>query len=229
MESKKDMITSIEIKIKLLEIENQKLLSTIEANNKQIQEYKSLIQSFSNNNSSTPDEPIKYLGNNPEDKIINLKFGWIINDNARMSNDLNRIRKVAGGSNKWNCSAIGNKSLIKGKINKWKLQLTKLIDNIFFGIVPKGIDLNAIENWRKGYVTCSCNFAKHNLGVWTEFAKRKTEEGNILEIIVDLEMGELSFSVNGNNLGIFCNNIIKDIEYVPFLDISSEGTEITLL
>ena len=74
MESKKDIISSIEIKIKLLEIENQKLLSNIEANNKQIQEYKSLIQSLSNNNSSTPGEPIKDLPQNPEDKIINLKF-----------------------------------------------------------------------------------------------------------------------------------------------------------
>ena len=154
MESKKDIISSIEIKIKLLEIENQKLLSNIEANNKQIQEYKSLIQSLSNNNSSTPGEPIKDLPQNPEDKIINLKFDWIVNGNARISNDLNRVRKVAGGS-KWNCSAIGNKNLIKGKINKWKLQLTKLFGDALFGIVPKVIDLNEIENWNKGYITNS--------------------------------------------------------------------------
>ena len=132
MESKKDIITSIEIKIKLLEIENQKLLSTLEMNNKQIQEYKSLIQSLSNNNSfapTTPGEPIK-------EKIINLKFGWKINNNAHISNDLNRVRKVAGGP-KWNCSAIGDKNLIKGSINKWKLQLTKKLGILFLELCLK--------------------------------------------------------------------------------------------
>ena len=86
-----------------------------------------------------------------------------------------------------------------------------------------------IDNWKKGYVTCSCNFAKHNLGVCSEFAKSKASEGNIIEVVANLEIGELSFLVNGNSLGIFCNNIIKDIEYLPFIDIETEETEITLI
>ena len=90
-------------------------------------------------------------------------------------------------------------------------------------------DINGIENWRKGYVTCSINFDKHNLGVHTEFAKKEAKEGSIIEIIADLDRGELSFSLNGNNLGIFCDNIIKDIEYVPFVEIHKEGSEIQLL
>ena len=69
----------------------------------------------------------------------------------------------------------------------------------------------------------------HNLGVWKEFKKYDAVEGNIFEIIVDLEIGELSFSVNGDNFGIFCHNIIKDIEYLPFIDIYDEQTEITLM
>ena len=167
---------------------------------------------------------------NPDDKIINLNFNWKINDNAKITNDLKTVTKVSGG-NKWNCSTIGDKSLIKGKINKWKIQLTKMAGSIVFGIVPKGIDtsVNTIDNWKKGYVTCSCNFAMHNLGVWKEFKKHQASEGNIFEIIVDLNRGELSFSVNGNNFGIFCDNIIKDIEYLPFLDIINEGTEVTLI
>jgi len=65
--------------------------------------------------------------------------------------------------------------------------------------------------------------------VYTEFSKKEASEGNIIEIIVDLDRGELSFSLNGNNLGIFCDNIIKDIEYVPFVDIHNEGSEIRLI
>ena len=88
---------------------------------------------------------------------------------------------------------------------------------------------NGIENWKKGYVTNCSNFGKHNLGVYTDFAKKQVKEGSIIEIVADLDRGELSFSLNGNNLGIFCDNIIKDIEYVPFVDFHKEGNEIRLL
>ena len=219
MESPKENMNSLEIKIKLLEIENQQLKSNLESKDKEIEQLKSLIKSLIPNINITP---------NLNDKIINLNFGWIINDKATLTEDLKTIRKISGGE-AWNCSAFGNKSLIKGKINKFKIQLTKVTSYFVFGIIPKGTNINGIENWRKGYITCSINFAKHNLGVYTEFAKKEAKEGSIIEIIADLDRGELSFSLNGNNLGIFCDNIIKDIEYVPFVDIWKEGSEIRLL
>ena len=219
MESPKENMNSLEIKIKLLEIENQQLKSNLESKDKEIEQLKSLIKSLIPNINITP---------NLNDKIINLNFGWIINDKATLTEDLKTIRKISGGE-AWNCSAFGNKSLIKGKINKFKIQLTKVTYQIVFGIIPKGTNINGINNWQKGYITCSINFAKHNLGVYTEFAKKEAKEGSIIEIIADLDRGELSFSLNGNNLGIFCDNIIKDIEYVPFVDIRKEGSEIQLL
>ena len=219
MEYPKENMNSLEIKIKLLEIENQQLKSNLESKDKEIEQLKSLIKSLIPNINITP---------NLNDKIINLNFGWIINDKATLTEDLKTIRKISGGE-AWNCSAFGNKSLIKGKINKFKIQLTKVTSYFVFGIIPKTTNINGIENWRKGYITCSINFAKHNLGVYTEFAKKEANEGSIIEIIADLDRGELSFSLNGNNLGIFCDNIIKDIEYVPFVDIWKEGSEIQLL
>ena len=219
MESPKENMNSLEIKIKLLEIENQQLKSNLESKDKEIEQLKSLIKSLIPNINITP---------NLNDKIINLNFGWIINDKATLTEDLKTIRKISGGE-AWNCSAFGNKSLIKGKINKFKIQLTKVTSDILFGIIPKGTNINGIENWQKGYITNSINFAKHNLGVYTEFAKKEAKEGSIVEIIADLDRGELSFSLNGNNLGIFCDNIIKDIEDVPFVDIWKEGSEIRLL
>ena len=217
MESPKENMNSLEIKIKLLEIENQQLKSNLESKDKEIEQLKSLIKSLIPNINITP---------NLNDKIINLNFGWIINDKATLTEDLKTIRKISGGE-AWNCSAFGNKSLIKGKINKFKIQLTKVTSYVF-GIIPK-TDINGINNWQKGYITNSINFGKHNLGVYTEFAKKEAKEGSIIEIIADLDRGELSFSLNGNNLGIFCDNIIKDIEYVPFVDIWKEGSEIRLL
>ena len=219
MESPKENMNSLEIKLKLLEIENQQLKSNLESKDKEIEQLKSLIKSLIPNITITP---------NLADKIINLNFGWKINDKATLTEDSKTIRKISGGGG-WNCSAFGDKSLIKGKINKFKIQLTKVIDSFVFGIIPKGTNINGINNWKKGYVTCSINFGKHNLGVYTEFSKKEASEGNIIEIIVDLDRGELSFSLNGNNLGIFCDNIIKNIEYVPFVDIYNEGNEIRLI
>ena len=227
METNKKMIQSLETKIKILEIENQKLLSNIEANKKEILEYKNIIKSLSLDD-NTLDHPLPIAPEKSDNKIINLNFGWKINNNAYISNDLKTIKKVSG-STQWNCSAVGNISLINGKINKWKIQIEEMNNDIVFGIVPKNIDLNAIDNWKNGYVTCSSNFDKHNLGICSKFAERKAQKGSIIEIIVDLEMGKLSFSLNGENVGVFCDNIIKDIEYVPFLDIYSEGTKVRLL
>mgnify|MGYP002626526659 CR=1 FL=1 len=219
METPEDKLTSLEIKLNLLEIENQQLKSTIEEKNKEIEQLKSLIHSF---------VPSINIPPNLDDKIISMNFCWKINDKATVTDDLKIIRKISGGD-MWNCSAFGDKSLIKGKINKFKIQLTKLTCDVVFGIIPKGTNINEIDNWRKGYVTCSGNFAKHNLGEWITFLNKKAEEGNIIEIIADLDRGELSFSRNGNNLGIFCDNIIKDIEYVPFVDMRGEGSEIRLI
>ena len=228
MDSNSNMIKSLNLKIKILELENQKLLSTIEANNKEIEEIKSIIKSLSENNSTPLGEPMPIINVNLESKIINLKFGWKINNNGHLTNDRKTVLKITGGS-KWNCTAIGDKTLVKGKINKWKIQLTKITSYIVCGIVPKDINIEADENWKKGYVTNCYNFGRHNLGVYQQLIHYKAEEGNIVEIIANLENGELSFSLNGKNLGTICNNIIKDIDYVPFIEIHDERNEITLL
>ena len=147
METTKDKLNSLEVKIKLLEIENQQLKSTLEIKNKEIDQLKSLINSLIPNINIIP---------NLDDKIINLDFGWKINNKASISNDLKTIRKISGGE-MWNCSTFGDKSLIKGKINKFKIQLIKMTSMIVFGIIPKGTNINGINNWEKGYITCSVN------------------------------------------------------------------------
>ena len=122
MDSNSNMIKSLNIKIKILELENQKLLSNIEANNKEIEEIKSIIKSLSENNSTPLGEPMPIINANLESKIIDLKFGWKINNNGHLTNDRKTVLKITGGS-KWNCTAIGDKTLVKGKINKWKMNM----------------------------------------------------------------------------------------------------------
>ena len=212
----------LETKIKLLEIENTKLSSIIEANNKEIKEIKNIIQAL-----PPDDTPISTP--NIDGDIIKLDFFWKVNSKAYSNEDLRAVKKVSGGT-AWNCTAIGEKTLLKGKINKWKIQVSKMTSNqIMIGIVPKNINIDADNNHRKGYVTNLGNFHKHNLGKVSSFASHETNEGNIFEIIVDLKIGNISFWANGKNLGVFCDSIIIDIDYVPFIDIYQEQTEITLL
>ena len=116
MDSNSNMIKSLNLKIKILELENQKLLSTIEANNKEIEEIKSIIKSLSENNSTPLGEPMPIINANLESKIIDLKFGWKINLNGHLTNDRKTALKISGGV-QWNCTAIGYKTLVKGKIN----------------------------------------------------------------------------------------------------------------
>ena len=137
MEPNSEKLNSFQAKIKLLEIENQKLLSTLETKNKEIEQLKSLIKSLIGNDFNSNLTP------NPDNNIVNLKFSWIKSENASISKDSNIAKKVSGGQ-KWNCSCFGDKSLIKGKINKWKLQLSRMtdVDGFVFGIIPKGTNIN---------------------------------------------------------------------------------------
>ena len=132
----------------------------------------------------------------------------------------------------FNCTTIGDTCLIKGKINKWKIKVNNINPNpsyLMFGIVPFNIDLNGIDNFKNGYCTNFNNFGQHNLGKYTATLNYRGKKDDIVEIIVDLEKGQLSYSLNDINLGVFCDNIDKIIDYVPFVEIHHIGTEITLI
>ena len=123
METSENVIKSLEVKIKALEIENQKLASTIELNNKEIKEYKSLIQSL---------RP-QITANSNINNEIELIFKWIVNELRNkllweLKNDFKTIKKISG-DNEFNCTAIGDTCLIKGKINKWKIKVNNINPN----------------------------------------------------------------------------------------------------
>ena len=90
MEPNKEKLNSFQAKIKLLEIENQQLLSTLETKNKEIEQLKSLIKTLIGNDFNSNLTP------NPDDNIVNLKFSWIKSENASISKGLNIAKKVSG-------------------------------------------------------------------------------------------------------------------------------------
>jgi tetratricopeptide (TPR) repeat protein len=57
---------------------------------------------------------------------IDLKFKWKVSDKRKgliceLKNDSKTIKKISNHGH-WNCTAIGDMTLIKGKINKWKIK-----------------------------------------------------------------------------------------------------------
>ena len=104
--------------------------------------------------------------------MIDLNFKWKISETRKLlcqlKKDSKTIKKFNGNS-LWNCTAIGDRYLIKGKTNRFKIQVKNLGQSpeIFFGIVPSNIDLNGINNFKLSYSTALANFNKYNLGVYT--------------------------------------------------------------
>ena len=120
------------------------MASTIELNNKEINEYKSIIQSIEQNNNANN------IQISESKNVIDLKFKWKVSDKRKeliceLKNDSKTIKKI-NNSGYWNCTAIGDINLIKGTINKWKIKV-KGNSNIFFGIIRSNVDLNGINNY----------------------------------------------------------------------------------
>ena len=55
------------------------------------------------------------------------------------------------------------------------------------------------------------------------------KEGDIIEVIVDRKLGNLSFAVNGINYGIACSNLPKDEELFPTVVIFEQGKSVEII
>ena len=224
MESAQNLAKILELNIKNLEIENQRLLSMIESNNEAIKKYKSsILHNSANTTTLTP------LNNNE----INLEFKWKASEKTKkflceLKDNFKTIKKISG-DNLHNCTIIGDKCLIKGKINKWKIKNRNDKTHILVGINRSDIDLNGERNYKYGYITNLDNMNKNNLGKYTEINNHKIKTNDIIGIVVDLDKGILSYSINDTDFGVFCDNIDLDTDYVPFIEMINVGSEITLV
>ena len=165
-------------------------------------------------------EQIQKFGQICIEENTEFKFQFKAGDNYILSN--NGLKATKSGATGWNCVIVGDKEIPKDRISKWKIKINKNKKSIinsdnFIGIGPKSFKgelfnecwsiasggKNIIKLWLKEK---SSNYNNH---------KEELKEGDIIEIIVDRKLGNLSFSVNGINFGIACNNIPKDDELYP--------------
>ena len=159
-----------------------------------------------------------------------LKFKFKPGQNYSVSNYGLMATKDKGGDN-WNCTIIGDKEIPKNKVSEWKIKITNFkiknnSINIFIGIGPDNPN-----NETSFYHNCwnfSCGESQIAIKTLTRrqynnYNKNKLNMGDIIKVIVDRKLGNLSFEINGENYGIASSNIPKDDILFPIVIINDQG------
>ena len=201
----------------------------IENNIKNINELKGNIEACNSKNID-----IEFL---PDDDGINLflekikifgqickadfKFKFKPGKNYSVS-DNGLIATKNNGGNNWNCTIIGNREIPKNRISKWKIKLnssTKQSWDILIGIGPDNPN-NEKDFYNKCWTFLSSNSQIINKSNGTSNYyknKERLKKGDIVEVLVDRKIGNLSYAVNGLNYGLACSEIPKDDILFPII------------
>lgn len=207
-----------DIKIYKREIENFEDFFTYEENT-----YDEILEKIKNLGKFTINKNSEYI-----------TFKWKSGNNYSLSNDHRLATKISGGDN-YNCNILGDIILSKNKISRWKIKLNKFDFsfpwNILVGVAPSNINQNNSDLYNKTW-TLICGYPavsiKEGNPTYSLRKKEKLKEGDIIEVIMNLTNGELSFSVNGILYGVACT-IPLDIDLSPFILLRAKGQSIELL
>ena len=135
--------------------------------------------------------------------------------------------RIATNIRGYYCTIIGNTPLPPNKVTSWCTKILKSEDNngdgIYIGVAPS--DINQNENWKKcgWYFYCCYSTLRsgppHNYR-GKEYGPRKGQgeyvhTGDSVGVVMDTAKGELSFVVNGVNLGVAYERIPLDKPLVP--------------
>ena len=140
------------------------------------------------------------------------------------------------------CTIIGNAPLPKNKVTSWSIKILNSKrsngNGICIGIAPFDIDQNE-DNYDK----CGWYFSCVNSTLWSgpphnhrgkEYGPRKEDgkyvhTGDSVGVVMDTTKGELSFVVNGVNLGVAYEGIPLDKPLVPCVVLTLPGDSVELI
>ena len=141
------------------------------------------------------------------------------------------------------CTIIGNTPLPLNQVTSWSIKILKSKDNgydILIGVAPSDIDQNKEYNYMEcgWYFRCSDSVLwsgpPHNYG-WPgkEYGPRKgkgkyVHTGDSFGVVMDTAKGELSFVLNGVNLGVAYEGILLDKPLVPCVILGKQGDSVEL-
>ena len=179
------------------------------------------------------DKKINSLQTEESSDIFKFRFregkNYTISDNGRIAT------KTSGGYG-WNCTIIGDKEIPKNKLSKWKIkisnfEITNNSWNILIGIGP--YNFNNSENFHYNCWSFICGksqlIIKSGNKINYNNHSGKLKKGDIIEVIVDRNNGNLSFSVNDINYGIANCSIPKEDTLYPVVLINDQNQSIEIV
>ena len=126
------------------------------------------------------------------------------------------------------CTIVGNTPIPLNKVTSWNIKVLKSWNNgdgIFIGVAPFDIDQNEDDNYDKcgWYFNCysSSLVSGPPHGYWYKAYGPRKEEGEYVHtgdsvgVVMDTAKGELSFVLDGVNLGVAYEGIPLDKPLVP--------------
>ena len=171
-------------------------------------------------------ENIKSFGQLGENKFI---FKFMPNNKYTINNNgLSAIKN----SNGWDGVIIGDKEIPKNKISKWKIKLNSDL-NISYDDLYIGIGNNNVKSYNDfwSFYSHLTNVSLNKKGSITNYKtnKEKIKKGDIIEVIVDRILGNLSFAVNEVNYGIAFSDIPKDDVLYPTVLLYEKNLNIEII
>ena len=171
------------------------------------------------------------LDNSPEF----LQFKFKPGDNYTL-NDNGLISTKTGGNYSWNCTIIGDREISKNKITKFKIKINDISQNsinswnILVGIGPENINKETNHHRKCFSFICGDSelYLKNKIEKYND-RKGKIKKGDIIEVVLDRKLGNLSFSVNGVNYGIATNQIPQEDKLYPIINMYDVNQSIEIL
>lgn len=153
--------------------------------------------------------------------------------------------RIATKSGALLCTIVGNSPVPLNTITMWRIKIIETVKNdgygIEIGVAPFDIDLN--ENYN--YLKCGWYFDCYSSVLWSgpphnydcgdkEYGPRKEDgeyirSGDTIGVIMDSSKGELSFVVNGMDLGVAYSGIPLNKPLVPCVILYYWGDSVELM
>ena len=150
--------------------------------------------------------------------------------------------KINSNSNGW-CTIIGNGYFPFNEVTSWNIKILRSLKNdgegIYIGVAPSNINQNEDNNYNKCGWYFGCYYSTLYSGPPHSYSGKgygpRKEDGQYVHtgdsvgVVMDTANGELSFVVNGVNLGVAYEGIPLDKPLVPCVILWCEGDSVELI
>ena len=178
---------------------------------------------------------IKNFGEIINEEESNFHFKFKEGNNYIISNN-GLVATKNKGDDDWNCVFVGDREIPKNRISKWKIKINTDVRynctyDLFVGIGPNqfnGILFDECWSICKNGTEGVCFYMQKQFIAFKNY-KNKIKKDDIIEVIVDRKLGNLSFCVNDFNCGIVWTAIPKEESLYPTIVLYEQNHSIELV